>query len=97
MSTRALKGRAKASNGVKTARGPNVSSTVLSDAAKPHLLDALRLVPRAAWLCGLLACLNAACWSFVTPPFQAPDEPDHYALLSSSSSKLAGCPPRAVN
>jgi 4-amino-4-deoxy-L-arabinose transferase-like glycosyltransferase len=25
--------------------------------------------------------LNAACWSFVTPPFQVPDEPDHYAYV----------------
>jgi Predicted membrane protein (DUF2142) len=82
MSTRALKGRAKASKGVKTARGPRTSRRRSSvTLPKPHLLDALRLVPRAAWLCGLLACLNAACWSFVTPPFQVPDEPDHYAYV----------------
>jgi hypothetical protein len=41
----------------------------------------LRGVPRAAWVCALVACLNAVCWSFVTPPFQAPDEPDHYAYV----------------
>ncbi len=38
-------------------------------------------IPRAAWVCGLVACLNAACWSFITPPFQVPDEPDHFAYV----------------
>jgi 4-amino-4-deoxy-L-arabinose transferase-like glycosyltransferase len=38
-----------------------------------------RRIPRAAWICGLVACLNAACWSIVTPPFQIPDEPSHFA------------------
>jgi 4-amino-4-deoxy-L-arabinose transferase-like glycosyltransferase len=28
-----------------------------------------------------VACLNAVCWSFITPPFQVPDEPDHYAYV----------------
>jgi len=32
-------------------------------------------------MCALVACLNAACWSIVTPPFQAPDEPDHFAYV----------------
>jgi hypothetical protein len=38
-------------------------------------------VPRAAWLCAAVACLNAVCWSFITPPFQVPDEPDHFAYV----------------
>ena len=38
-------------------------------------------VPRAAWLCALVACLNAACWSLITPPFEAPDEPAHFAYV----------------
>jgi 4-amino-4-deoxy-L-arabinose transferase-like glycosyltransferase len=29
----------------------------------------------------LVACLNAACWSFITPPFQVPDEPAHFAYV----------------
>lgn len=45
------------------------------------LLAALRRVPRAAWMCALLASLSAACWSLVTPPFQAPDEPSHFAYV----------------
>jgi len=41
----------------------------------------LRRIPRAAWICALVACLNAVCWSIVTPAFQAPDEPDHFAYV----------------
>jgi hypothetical protein len=41
----------------------------------------LRRVPRAAWICALVACLNAICWSIVTPPFELTDEPDHFAYV----------------
>jgi hypothetical protein len=41
----------------------------------------LRRIPRAAWICALIACLNAVCWSIITPPFQAPDEPAHFAYV----------------
>ena len=41
----------------------------------------LRRVPAAAWICALVACLSAASWSFITPPFQVPDEPDHFAYV----------------
>jgi 4-amino-4-deoxy-L-arabinose transferase-like glycosyltransferase len=37
------------------------------------------VIPRAAWVCALVAFSNAACWSFITPPFEVPDEPDHFA------------------
>ena len=40
-----------------------------------------RLIPTAAWICALVACLNAASWSFITPPFEVPDEPDHFAYV----------------
>jgi hypothetical protein len=40
----------------------------------------LRL-PRAAWTCALIAGLSAACWTLITPPFQAPDEPSHFAYV----------------
>jgi Predicted membrane protein (DUF2142) len=36
---------------------------------------------RAAWACALIACLSAACWSLLTPPFQTPDEPSHFAYV----------------
>jgi hypothetical protein len=42
---------------------------------------ALARIPTAARACALLALLNAACWSLITPPFQAPDEPDHFAYV----------------
>jgi 4-amino-4-deoxy-L-arabinose transferase-like glycosyltransferase len=40
-----------------------------------------RRIPRAAWICALIACLNAVCWSLITPPFQTPDEPAHFAYV----------------
>jgi 4-amino-4-deoxy-L-arabinose transferase-like glycosyltransferase len=64
-----------------------------------RLRRALGTVPRAAWICALLAVLNAVCWSLITPPFLALDEPDHFAyvqqlaetgrLPSSSNSEYA--------
>jgi 4-amino-4-deoxy-L-arabinose transferase-like glycosyltransferase len=36
---------------------------------------------RAVRICGLIACLNAVCWSIVTPAFEVPDETDHYAYV----------------
>jgi hypothetical protein len=42
---------------------------------------AVRRIPTAALICALVACLNAVSWSFITPPFQAPDEPDHFAYV----------------
>jgi 4-amino-4-deoxy-L-arabinose transferase-like glycosyltransferase len=44
-------------------------------------LPALPRLPAAAWVCALVAFLNAACWSFITPPFQVPDEQDHFAYV----------------
>jgi hypothetical protein len=36
----------------------------------------------AVWLFAI-AALNFICWSLITPPFQAPDEVDHYAYTQS--------------
>lgn len=47
----------------------------------PSPRQALRRVPSAAWLCALVACLNAVAWSLITPPFQVPDEPEHVAYV----------------
>ena len=38
---------------------------------------------RAAISLYVIAALNFACWSLITPPFQAPDEVDHYAYTQS--------------
>jgi Predicted membrane protein (DUF2142) len=53
---------------------PSISSRLTLRAAA-----ALRRIPRTAWVCVLIACLNAACWSIITPAFQAPDEPAQFA------------------
>lgn len=42
---------------------------------------ALERVPLAGWVCALVAFLSAACWSVITPPFLALDEPDHFAYV----------------
>jgi 4-amino-4-deoxy-L-arabinose transferase-like glycosyltransferase len=39
----------------------------------------LRRVPKAGWLCALVAGLSALSWSLVTPPFHVPDEVSHFA------------------
>lgn len=38
-------------------------------------------VPAPAWICASIACLSAASWSILTPPFQVPDEPSHFAYV----------------
>ncbi len=43
----------------------------------------LRGIPTAAWICALVAFLNAVCWSLITPPFQLPDEPSHFAYVQA--------------
>jgi Predicted membrane protein (DUF2142) len=58
--------------------------TITTDGRLPQLPDPwtmLRRIPAAAWICALVACLSAASWSFITPPFQVPDEPDHFAYV----------------
>ncbi len=47
----------------------------------PLIRRQLRRVPRAAWVCALVAFLNAACWSVISPPFENPDEPAHFAYV----------------
>ncbi len=38
-------------------------------------------------MCALVACLNAAAWSFITPPFQVPDEPEHVAYVKQLAER----------
>ncbi len=49
----------------------------------------LRRVPRAAWICAVVACLNATCWSIITPPFQVPDEPSHFAYTQQLAQNVS--------
>lgn len=44
-------------------------------------LAALRHVPTAAWMCALIALLNAVTWSLIVPPFEGKDESDHFAYV----------------
>jgi 4-amino-4-deoxy-L-arabinose transferase-like glycosyltransferase len=50
-------------------------------AALRRVRDLFGRVPRAAWICALIATMNAVCWSLITPPFQVPDEPAHFAYV----------------
>ncbi len=45
------------------------------------LAGKLRRVPRAAWVCAIVAILNATCWSILIPPLQGPDEQAHFAYV----------------
>lgn len=83
---RAFRRRALASERKRRARGGggDRSLTMRLTLALPSFPSAgwLRRVPRAAWICGLVACLSAICWSIVTPAFEVPDEPSHYAYVA---------------
>ena len=48
-------------------------------------------IPRAAWLCSLVAFASAIAWSLVVPPFQFSDEPHHIAYAQYVAE--AGRPP----
>jgi 4-amino-4-deoxy-L-arabinose transferase-like glycosyltransferase len=61
--------------------------------SQSDLRKALKRIPTAAWLCALLALLNGAAWSIVTPPFQGRDEPDHFAYVQQLA--IAGTLPHS--
>jgi 4-amino-4-deoxy-L-arabinose transferase-like glycosyltransferase len=52
-----------------------------SPVARSPLAAALRRVPRVAWMCALIAFLNATAWALIVPPFQGKDETDHFAYV----------------
>jgi hypothetical protein len=53
--------------------------------------DPPRRMPTAAWICALVACFNAIAWSLIAPPFQIPDENDHFAYVQQLAE--TGKPP----
>jgi hypothetical protein len=65
----------------KLARGRDGRRALPADGPRSQLAGVLRRIPTAARVCMLVAFLNAACWSFITPPFQVPDEPAHFAYV----------------
>lgn len=46
-----------------------------------RLRTAIERIPSTAWLCALVALVNGAAWSLITPPFQGRDEADHFAYV----------------
>jgi hypothetical protein len=50
--------------------------------------EGIRRIPRAAWLCAAVACVNAVCWSILTPPFQVTDEPSHFAYTQQLAENV---------
>lgn len=78
-----LAGRAKQRHSAQqrlNGRGPS--------ALFQRLRQGLRNIPRAAWLCAVVACLNAVCWSILTPPFQVTDEPSHFAYVQQLAENV---------
>ncbi len=57
----------------------SVRSLALAAAAPAVVIRQRRM---AGWLFAI-AAINFACWAFITPPFQAPDEVDHFAYTQS--------------
>jgi hypothetical protein len=77
-------GRAKAARRKALRRGAARGAAAVWARTKslgPSMRNTFTRIPRAAKVCALLAFVNAACWSLITPPFQAPDEPDHFAYV----------------
>jgi hypothetical protein len=83
--TRAFTRRARAAERKQAAQRTRKPARTLGRSAALlsmlHPVEVLRRIPRSAWICVLVACLNAVSWSLVTPAFQAPDEPDHFAYV----------------
>jgi 4-amino-4-deoxy-L-arabinose transferase-like glycosyltransferase len=52
---------------------------------RPRSPDASRSrlprLPRAAWVCFLVALFNGIAWGLIVPLFQTPDEPGHFAYV----------------
>ncbi len=64
------------------ALGLRPTRETLASLASP-VRPALAAVPTAAWVCASVAALSAASWSIITPPFQVPDEPSHFAYTQT--------------
>ena len=44
-------------------------------------------MPKAAWLCALVALANGLAWSLIVPPFEVPDENAHYAYVAQVAER----------
>jgi 4-amino-4-deoxy-L-arabinose transferase-like glycosyltransferase len=82
-----------------TSAQANSRSARARGAARAHgLRGAVARVPLAAWVCALVALANAATFSLIVPPFQVPDEPEHYAYTEyiAQTGRLPHAPPPAT-
>jgi hypothetical protein len=66
---------------VRNLGAPGATTSTSVRARRSWLADMPRRLPTAAWVCALIAFINAACWAILSPPFQAPDEPAHFAYV----------------
>jgi hypothetical protein len=57
--------------------------------------ERLGRIPKAAWVCSLVALLTATAWSLIIPLFQVPDEPAHVAYAQYLAE--TGSPPTGDN
>jgi hypothetical protein len=57
------------------------SRQILGELGDNATAESSRRISGPAWTCALVACLSAVSWSFISPPFQVPDEPDHFAYV----------------
>jgi hypothetical protein len=67
--------------GMQATRGQPVRRRAAPGASPHRLADIFAGIPRAAWICVAVACLNAVSWSLLSPPFQITDEPSHFAYV----------------
>jgi uncharacterized membrane protein len=72
---------ARARRGTTARTSVAASGAGTGTAARSGVTAALRRVPRVAWMCALIAFLNATAWALIVPPFQGKDETDHFAYV----------------
>jgi 4-amino-4-deoxy-L-arabinose transferase-like glycosyltransferase len=85
----------RASTGHRAFTGHRASTALRACAGlRARAAALIRRVPRAAWLCALVALANCLAWSLITPPFQVPDENAHYAYVAQVAER--GTVPRQI-
>ncbi len=62
------------------------------------LVGASRRLPTPALICAAVALANAVTFSLIVPPFQVPDEPEHYSYTEyiAQTGRLPHAPPPAT-
>jgi Predicted membrane protein (DUF2142) len=91
---RAFKRRSETNRARTVRRQAARRRVVLARASSLSVRALLARVPAAAWACALVALLNGAAWSIVTPAFQGRDEPSHFAYVQQLAE--TGTLPHAV-